>query len=220
MSISDPDRVGMGDNVQTEELEDDVVTLAKMAHGTAGNLITFAAGTEPAAVVTGNATEVLTSNGAGAAPTFQAPVNEIILPLGSASGVDAGDSAGAFFFDDAAIERAYWKIPMPSALVGNQLKITIYWNTLNTTNDCYWIAYFAWGKAGERENNTSSNSDTDMISTAHGTGLDLVEATHTTTAQTFEAADVLSVELRRWGTDAADTLVGDARLWAIKIEPA
>jgi hypothetical protein len=53
-------------------LADDAVTLAKMASGTAGNLITYDESGNPAAVATGTATHVLTSNGAGLAPTFQA----------------------------------------------------------------------------------------------------------------------------------------------------
>lgn len=56
----------------TTGLVDDAVTLAKMAAGTAGNLITYDASGNPAAVATGTAGQVLTSNGAGAAPTFQA----------------------------------------------------------------------------------------------------------------------------------------------------
>ena len=54
-------------------VSDNAITLAKMAPGTDGNLITYDASGDPAAVVTGTATHVLTSNGAGAAPTFQAP---------------------------------------------------------------------------------------------------------------------------------------------------
>ena len=60
------------DSVSTAKLADDSVTLAKMAGGTDGNLITYDASGDPAYVLTGAATEVLTSNGAGAAPTFQA----------------------------------------------------------------------------------------------------------------------------------------------------
>jgi len=56
----------------TAGLVDDAVTLAKMAAGTAGNLITYDASGNPAAVATGTSGHVLTSNGAGAAPTFQA----------------------------------------------------------------------------------------------------------------------------------------------------
>lgn len=58
--------------VDTAEITDNAVTLAKLAGGTAGNIITFDASGDPAAVATGTAAQVLTSNGAGAAPTFQA----------------------------------------------------------------------------------------------------------------------------------------------------
>jgi hypothetical protein len=61
------------DAVTTAKILDNNVTLAKMAGGTDGNLITYDASGDPAHVVTGSATHVLTSNGAGAAPTFQAP---------------------------------------------------------------------------------------------------------------------------------------------------
>ena len=56
----------------TANLADDAVTLAKLASGTAGNLIAYDASGNPAAVATGTSGHVLTSNGAGAAPTFQA----------------------------------------------------------------------------------------------------------------------------------------------------
>jgi hypothetical protein len=59
-------------SVTTTKLADDAVTLAKMAGGTDGNLITYDASGDPAYVATGAATNILTSNGAGAAPTFQA----------------------------------------------------------------------------------------------------------------------------------------------------
>ena len=61
------------DAVTTAKILDDNVTLAKMAGGTDGNLITYDASGDPAHVATGTATHLLTSNGAGAAPTFQAP---------------------------------------------------------------------------------------------------------------------------------------------------
>ena len=68
--------------VQTADLADDAVTEAKMATdaigltelkaGTDGELISWDASGNPAAVAVGTATHVLTSNGAGAAPTFAA----------------------------------------------------------------------------------------------------------------------------------------------------
>tara|TARA_R100001443_G_scaffold28896_1_gene42164 strand:+ start:553 stop:3075 length:2523 start_codon:yes stop_codon:yes gene_type:complete len=53
-------------------IKDNSITLAYMAGGTDGNLITYDASGDPAYVATGNSGQVLTSNGAGAAPTFQA----------------------------------------------------------------------------------------------------------------------------------------------------
>ena len=54
----------------TPAVTDDAVTLAKMAPGTYGNLITYDASGNPAAVATGTAGQILTSAGAGAPPTF------------------------------------------------------------------------------------------------------------------------------------------------------
>ena len=74
----------------TAGLVDDAVNLAKMAAGTAGNLISYDASGDPVAVATGTATHVLTSNGAGLPPTFQvaagAPEGTAILSTGEAGG--------------------------------------------------------------------------------------------------------------------------------------
>ena len=55
-----------------QEVADNAITLAKMAHGTDGNLITYDAAGAPAAVATGSSGQVLTSAGAGSPPTFAA----------------------------------------------------------------------------------------------------------------------------------------------------
>ena len=57
-----------------------LVTLAEMAGGTDGNLITYDTSGDPAYVATGTATHVLTSNGANTVPTFQA-VSGVALGL-------------------------------------------------------------------------------------------------------------------------------------------
>jgi hypothetical protein len=62
------------DSVSTAKVQDDAITLAKMAGGTDGNLITYDTSGNPAAVATGSSGQVLTSAGAGAAPTFAAGV--------------------------------------------------------------------------------------------------------------------------------------------------
>ena len=85
--------------VATDMVADNAVTLAKMAGGTDGNLITFDASGDPAYVATGDADQVLTSNGAGAAPTFQA-----------ASGGNNTPSFGAYMASNLSLTDVTWTI--------------------------------------------------------------------------------------------------------------
>ena len=59
------------DVVATANIVDNAVTLAKMAGGTDGNLITYDTSGDPAYVPTGTTGQILTSAGADAVPTFQ-----------------------------------------------------------------------------------------------------------------------------------------------------
>jgi len=52
-------------------VEDGSITLSKLADGTPGNLISYDSGGSPSAVSTGTTGQILTSNGAGLAPSFQ-----------------------------------------------------------------------------------------------------------------------------------------------------
>ena len=58
--------------ISTAKIADDAITLAKMASGTDGNIISYDASGNPAAVSTGSSGQVLTSAGAGAPPTMAA----------------------------------------------------------------------------------------------------------------------------------------------------
>jgi hypothetical protein len=51
---------------------DNAITLAKMAGGTDGNIISYDASGDPVAIATGNDGQVLTSTGAGSPPAFEA----------------------------------------------------------------------------------------------------------------------------------------------------
>jgi hypothetical protein len=53
-------------------VSDNAITLAKLAGGTDGNIISFDASGDPVAIATGSDGQVLTSGGAGAAPAFAA----------------------------------------------------------------------------------------------------------------------------------------------------
>ena len=67
-------------SVGTAQLANDAVTLAKMAPGTDGNIISYDASGNPVAVATGNDGQVLTSAGAGAPPVFETPVSAANTP--------------------------------------------------------------------------------------------------------------------------------------------
>ena len=57
-------------NITSGKIADNAITLAKMASGTDGNIISYDASGNPVAVATGSAGQILTSAGAGAPPTF------------------------------------------------------------------------------------------------------------------------------------------------------
>ena len=57
--------------VSNAAVADNAITLAKMAHGTDGEIITYDSSGAPATVAVGTSGQVLTSNGAGSAPTMQ-----------------------------------------------------------------------------------------------------------------------------------------------------
>ena len=59
------------DTIDTPQIAADAVTLAKMASGTDGNIISYDASGNPVAVATGNDGQVLTSTGAGSPPAFE-----------------------------------------------------------------------------------------------------------------------------------------------------
>ena len=59
------------DTVETADIQDNAVTLAKMAGGTDGNVISYDASGDPVAIATGSDGQVLTSTGAGSPPAFE-----------------------------------------------------------------------------------------------------------------------------------------------------
>ena len=79
LSIKDSKLV-TADSVVTANITADAVTLAKMAPGTDGNIISYDASGNPVAVATGNDGQVLTSAGAGAPPAFETLASEANTP--------------------------------------------------------------------------------------------------------------------------------------------
>ena len=62
---------GSGANLTSVPIADNAITLAKMASGTDGNIISYDASGNPVAIATGSDGQVLTSTGAGSPPAFE-----------------------------------------------------------------------------------------------------------------------------------------------------
>ena len=86
-------------SVASARLADDSVTLAKMAPGTDGNIISYDTSGNPVAVATGSSGQILTSAGAGAPPTFSDPAgetNNICFRAGLTSGAVSLGTGGGY----------------------------------------------------------------------------------------------------------------------------
>jgi len=59
-------------SIDTAHIADNQITLAKLAGGTDGNIISYDASGDPVAIATGSDGQVLTSTGAGSPPAFEA----------------------------------------------------------------------------------------------------------------------------------------------------
>ena len=80
--------------VATAEIQNDAITLAKMAPGTDGNIISYDASGNPVAVATGSSGQVLTSAGAGAQPSFQTPTVGDITSVVAGTNLTGGGTSG------------------------------------------------------------------------------------------------------------------------------
>ena len=78
-------------------IADDAITLAKMASGTDGNVITYDASGNPAVVATGTSGHFLKSQGAGSVPVFAAAGGGKILQIVNATGYSTSSSYSDVF---------------------------------------------------------------------------------------------------------------------------
>ena len=116
----------------TGDLGDDIVTLAKMAGGTDGQVITYDASGDPAAVSTGNSGQVLTSQGAGSVPVFaDAAGGGTAWQAVKTSGFTAVAGEGYFCNTTSA---AFTATLPSSGTIGDEITFIDYAGTFDTNN--------------------------------------------------------------------------------------
>lgn len=187
------------------------VDIADLANGTDGELITWDAAGAPAAVATGTAAQVLTSNGAGAAPTFQsvAASGNKVAWLGAGELQSDGsftaftDSPAWALADGSALTvRSSWTVPSDFSSLTS---VEIYWFTTAASGNAY-LQFDSRGIASGE-----SAGETDGIANAtYATGgasvLDVTDVTAMANGLSFTAGDVINLKMIRRGNDANDTL--------------
>ena len=117
--------------VATAEIQDDAVTLGKMASGTDGNIISYDTSGNPVAVATGSSGQVLTSAGAGAIPTFATIETGIAWQSSIVTASTITVVAGRGYWINTTSNACTITLPS-SASVGDQLIFTDYarkWGT-------------------------------------------------------------------------------------------
>jgi len=181
------------------------VDVADLADATDGELITWSAAGVATTVSVGTVGQVLKSNGAGAAPSFQAggggggwsgTFREIWIPAAAFTPAStAAPAAGTisianneidfWAFDDTTIEIVFTQLSLPDAWDLGNIKARVYWAADSTTNDVLW----------EVVGTTFSDATT---LTTLATGASILDAAQGTTDQlSISGATAGSVQVRR-----------------------
>ena len=107
------------------QVQDDIVSLAKMAPGTDGNIISYDASGNPVAVATGSDGQVLTSTGAGSPPAFETlPASGGVTHLGTMT-TTSGTSQSITGLDFTALNLLIFVVAQVSHSDGTSRKLQI-----------------------------------------------------------------------------------------------
>ena len=188
---------------------DDTVTLAKLASGTDGNLISYDTSGNPVAVATGSSGQVLTSAGAGAIPSFQtAGGGGKILQVVSVTNQQATSTSSATFGDVTGVTAAI----TPSA---TSSKVLVMMNSVFRVINAGAYGYFTMirgstnlsGAAGFLTARAGSSSGTNYYGQIAMTHIDSPNTTSATTYKMQSRSTSGEVIVNASSTDARSTVI-------------
>ena len=195
--------------VSTAKIVDNAVTLAKMASGTDGNIISYDTSGNPVAVATGSSGQVLTSAGAGAVPSFQSPAGGgKILQVVSVTNQQATSTSSATFGDVTGVTAAI----TPSA---TSSKVLVMMNSIFRVVNAGTYGYFTMlrgstnlsGDAGFLTARDGSSSGTNTYGQIAMTHVDSPNTTSETTYKMQSRSTSGEVIVNASSTDARSTVI-------------
>ena len=127
-------------------IADDAITLAKMAPGTDGNIISYDASGNPVAIATGNDGQVLTSTGAGSPPAFE----------NAAAGGDT---------NWVRVQKYTDNYNSSSTTTSETLAQTITFTGLTASTEYLFLIGISWGATGDSSDGYTNQA---IISVRHG----------------------------------------------------
>lgn len=123
-------------------------------------------------------------------------------------------------FDDTTVEYMDWKVRLPSNYAGGGLTFSLEWSaTSSTTGNVIWSAAIR-AMPNDAEDidaaHTYDYNNSSATTTASASG-ETVKSTITFTngadMDSWAAGETAIVRIRRFASDAGDTMTGDAEFW-------
>jgi len=198
------------------------VDVADLANGTDGELITWNSSGVATTVPVGTAAQVLTSNGAGAEPTFQAAAGgggEAFdwIPAHSGKFVSTTDSEFGDYPAANMADNSQQKHKFAGRFATAPSKVEVIMLPEATGDLAYFtVSDFAQiGEAKDLNSDSEFSSGTPGTSTMTASQISAIDVSASFTGAT--AADFFGFEFAREGADASDTQNADAKLLGLLI---
>jgi hypothetical protein len=176
-------------NITSGKIANDAVTLAKMASGTDGNIISYDASGNPVAIATGSDGQVLTSTGAGSPPAFETPASATNTPY-----FYAYLNSNQTFGTTTSTKIAFGHETLDSA---NGFNVSNHEYTIPSGQGGKWWIFFQVrraGFAGDRFFADMYSGSTALLSAESNGGSDSYDTTSGAGLFDLAAGDVLKVE--------------------------